>query len=267
MINEAKQLLDDGNLSGATEAALKMVKANPTDISARTFLFELACFSGDWTRAERQLDAVGHQDVNAAVGSLIYRQCIEVEKRREHLFSDGVAPEFIVPPPQYVMELLYAVNRIREGNIAEAREVLDNVEEERPAFTCRVNGTEFSDFRDYNDLTAPILEVIIKDSYIWLPFEQIEKITIFEPKTLRDLMWLQGKIETTNGTNGEVMIPGLYSGSYRSPDDGVKLGRVTDWVDLGNELFVGQGLKSFWMDGEARTILEIREIEFLRTES
>ena len=82
MRNEAKTLLDSGNLSGATEAALKLVKANPTDISARTFLFELACFSGDWTRAERQLDAIGHQDVNAAVGSLIYRQCIEVEKKR-----------------------------------------------------------------------------------------------------------------------------------------------------------------------------------------
>jgi type VI secretion system protein ImpE len=261
-MEEAKALLDAGNLDGAIEAALKVVKSKPTDVTARTFLFELSCFSGDWVRAERQLDAIGHQDVNAAVGSLIYRQCLEVEKKREKLFSAGEMPEFVTPPPQYVMELIYAINRIREGNIGEAREVLDKVEEDRPAFACKVNGEEVEDFRDYNDVTSAILELIIKDTYIWLPIEQVQKLTIIKPQSLRDLFWLQANLETTNGTKGEVVIPTLYASSYRHHNDQVRLGRMTDWRDLGKDLYIGEGMKLFWINGAEKSILEINEIEF-----
>ena len=67
-MNQAKLLLDEGNLTGAVEAALANVKANPTDIPARIFLFELSCFSGDWERAARQLD-VGFAARNGLVGT------------------------------------------------------------------------------------------------------------------------------------------------------------------------------------------------------
>ncbi len=88
-MNEAKTQLDAGNLNGAMEAALNVVKSNPTDSKARTLLFELACFAGNWERAEKQLDVIGHQDVNAMIGSLIYRQNLKAEQSRLRLFSDS----------------------------------------------------------------------------------------------------------------------------------------------------------------------------------
>ena len=124
-MNEAKTQLDAGDLSGAVESALASVKANPTDIRARTFLFELSCFTGDWERAERQLDVIGHQSTTAMVGALIYRQCIEAERKRAGFFSDSLKPEFLATPPDHVYGLLTANNRLREGNAAEARELLD----------------------------------------------------------------------------------------------------------------------------------------------
>lgn len=265
-MESARALLEAGNLNGAIDAALQAVKAKPTDIQARTFLFELSLFSGDWDRADRQLDAISHQDHNAMIGSMVYRQSLAVEKEREKTFSNGVAPEFIVPPPQYVMELVYAINSLREGRTAEAREVLDKVEEERPAFACKVNGEEVEDFRDCNDLTSAVLEVIIKDSYIWVPIEQIKKLKILDRKTLRDIFWLQAELETTNGTKGEVIIPALYSGSYRSQDDEIRLGRTADWRDVGDDIFVGEGMKLFWLNGKATPIFEIREVEFAAAE-
>jgi type VI secretion system protein ImpE len=260
-MNEAKSLLDAGNLSGAVEAVLQSVKSNPTDISSRTFLFELSCFAGDWTRAEKQLDVIGHQDANTMIGSLIYRQCLEAEKKRQRLFSDGLKPEFLADPPDYVYGLLTANNRIREGNFAEAREILDKVEEQRPAFSGKVNGVEVEDFRDYNDLTSSILEVIIKDSYVWVPLDQVVRIELIPPKSLRDLFWIQGTLETTNGTNGEVMIPSLYVNSYQNQNEQVRLGRMTDWRELGEDIYIGEGLKLFWIDGADRPILELKEIE------
>lgn len=260
-MNEAKSLLDAGNLSGAIEAVLQSVKSNPTDISSRTFLFELSCFAGDWARAEKQLDVIGHQDANTMIGSLIYRQCLEAEKKRQRLFSDGLKPEFLADPPDYVYGLLTANNRIREGNLAEAREILDKVEEQRPAFSGKVNGVEVEDFRDYNDLTSSVLEVIIKDSYVWVPLDQVVRIELIPPKSLRDLFWIQGTLETTNGTNGEVMIPSLYVNSYQNQNEQVRLGRMTDWRELGEDIYIGEGLKLFWIDGADRPILELKEIE------
>jgi type VI secretion system protein ImpE len=261
-MNDAKTQLDAGNLKGAMESALNLVKANPTNQSARTFLFELSCFSGDWERAERQLEVVGHQDTNAMIGAMIYRQNFKAERDRANFFANGLKPEFLQSPPAYVEDLLAANNRLREGNVTEARQILDATEETRPAFACKVNGEDFTDFRDYNDSTMCIFEAILKDQYIWLPIEQIEMIEFFKPKSLRDLYWIQAKVGLTNGTNGEMFIPALYSDSWKSDNDQIRLGRMTDWRDAGEELFIGEGMKLFWMDGKEKSILDIETIEF-----
>ncbi|QYO65268.1 type VI secretion system accessory protein TagJ [Leptolyngbya sp. 7M] len=264
-MNDAKLKLDAGDLKGAVESAINIVKTNPTNVAARTFLFELSCFSGDWERAEKQLEVIGHQDANAMVGALIYRQNFHNEKNRMRLFSDGLSPEFVTAKPAYIDDMLAAINRIREGNIAEARLLLDKVEEERPAFPCEIDGVGYSDIRDYNDATMCVFEVFIKDSYVWLPFEQIRSVKISKPKTLRDLFWIHAEIEMLSGTAGEMFIPALYSGSWRSENDLVRLGRMTDWRDLGDELFLGEGMRMFWMDGRDRSILDLETIVFNHT--
>ena len=261
-MDKAKKLLDAGHLDTAIAAALDMVRAEPTNVSSRIFLFELSLFAGNFERAERQLDVIGHQDAGAAIGSLIYRQCLRAEQDREKFFNDGLKPGILAPPPGYIEDMLNANNRLREGNSAEARAILDRVEEERPAFACKVNGEAVEDLRDYNDATMCLFEVIFKDTYTWLPFENVAKVEFFEPKTLRDLYWLQANVEMTNGTAGEMFFPTLYSGSYRHDNDAVRLGRMTDWRDVGNDLFVGEGLRLFWMDGKDRPILELKSIEF-----
>lgn len=265
-MNDAKLQLDAGNLSGAVEAALRLVKTNPTNETARTFLFELSCFSGDWDRAEKQLEVIGHQDSNAMIGSMIYRQNFKAERDRMKLFSDGQKPESLGPEPSHVAELLNAVNRIREGNAEEARAAIDKVEEERPAYACEINGEGFSDFRDYNDLTMCVFEVFFKDNYVWLPFENILTIDFIKPKTLRDLYWIQAEVEMVNGLKGEMFFPALYSGTWKSDNDQVRLGRMTDWREVGNEVFVGEGTKMFWMDGKDKSILDISSIKFRQPE-
>ncbi len=261
-MKKAKQLLDAGDLAGAVDAALDLVRANPTNIQARIFLFELSLFSGDWERAEKQLDVIGHQDANALIGSMIFRQCLHAENDRMKFFADGLKPGILAPPPSYIEDLLAANNRIREGNSGEARAILDAVEEERPAFSCKVNGNDIEDFRDYNDATMCLFEVIFKDSYTWLPFENIFKIEFLPPKSLRDLYWLQAQVDMTNGTSGEMFFPALYCGSWKHDNDMVRLGRMTDWRDIGNDMFTGEGTKLFWMDGKDRSILDIQTIEF-----
>lgn len=258
----AKLKLDESDLGGAIAAAIETVRTNPTNVAARTFLFELSCFSGDWERAEKQLDAIGHQDPNAGIGSLIYRQNFKCERDRANLFAHSTRPEFVGGVPGHVEDLLKAIDLVRQGETAAAREMLDKVEEDRPANSVTINGEKYEDFRDYNDLTMCVFEVFVKDNYVWLPMEQVVSIDFLERKSLRDIYWPQAQIELKNGTAGEMFFPSIYADSWKNSDDQVRLGRTVDWRDLGDEVFIGEGSRLFWADGKDIPGLDIKSIAF-----
>jgi type VI secretion system protein ImpE len=262
-MNEAKALLDAGKLNEAIQATLTHVRTKPTDITARTFLFELSCFSGDWERAEKQLDVIGNQDVNAQIGSLIYKQNFKAERDRLRVFNDGMIPECLMLPPKYIEDLVVTSTHIREGRITEARELLDQIEQDRPAFACKINGEDSVDFRDYNDLTMCVFEAIVKDSYTWLPFEHIEKIKFLPAKSLRDMYWIQAEVEMTNGTNGEMFLPALYVETHKNDNDQIRLGRATDWREVGEDIFIGEGVRTFQYEGGYIPISKIETLEFI----
>lgn len=263
-MNDAKLHLDRGDLKAAVESAIGLVKSNPTVYAARSFLFELSLFSGEWDRADKQLDMIGHQDANSAIGSLIYRQNISAERDRLKFYAEGLRPETPETPPDYVNDLFTANDLIRDGKTAEARELLDKVEEERPAYPCTINGEGFSDFRDYNDPTMCVFEAIVKDSYVWLPFDSVKSISFLERKSLRDIYWPQATFELNNGTAGELFLPALYANTWKNADDQVRLGRTVDWREAGDDIFIGEGTRIFTMDGKDLPVLDIKTIEFGR---
>lgn len=258
----AKDLFEAGKLAEAIEALTGEVKSNPTDTSRRTFLFELLCFAGEWDRAEKQLDVIGHQSAQADLGVQVYRNNIKAERERRRLFADGTPPHFLNEPPAYVDYLIAAVKQMSEGDHKGARESLDKAEEERPALLGKFNDQQFEDFRDYDDMVGPVLELIVKDQYAWLPFEQIRSFEIAAPKQLRDLIWAQARIEALDGTIGEVYVPALYAGSSASQDDQVRLGRMTDWKQVSEDLYTAAGLRLFLVDGQDQTLFEARTVEF-----
>ncbi|MBI3655369.1 MAG: hypothetical protein HY232_03000 [Acidobacteria bacterium] len=263
MMATAKELLDAGKLREAIDQLISEVKANPTEERLRTFLFELLCFAGQWDRAEKQLEVIAHQSSQAQLGVQVYINNLKAERDRQRLFSDGLQPHFLTEPPAYVDHLLGAINRMREGNGAAAREQLDKAEEERPALCGRFNGRPFEDFRDCHDLFGPILELIVKEKYTWLPFEQIRQIEIAPPKQLRDLLWTPARIEASDGTLGEVYLPALYPGSSEHPNDQVKLGRRTEWKKSEKTgMDSAYGLRLFLIGEEDKTILEVRTLQF-----
>jgi type VI secretion system protein ImpE len=259
---KAKEFLDAGQLSAAIDQLNQGVRSHPTDSHLRTFLFELLCFTGDYPRAERQLDVLAQQESTAEVGVQVYRNVLVAESARRRLFSEGLRPNFLFDPPPYVHLHLEAVNRLREGDSTEAGALLEQSDSSRPPLKGRLEGQPFLDFRDGDDLLAPFLEVIVHNTYIWLPFEQIKHLTISVPKRLRDLLWIPATVESHLGPVGEVFLPVLYAGSSEHADDQVKLGRMTDWQAVAEGLAQGVGQHLFFIDGQDRGMLEVREIEF-----
>ena len=92
-MTKAKELLDHGQLADAVDAQTQAVKASPTDVQSRLFLFELLCFAGDLGRAEKQLDVIAHQSADMEVGVAVIREVLAAESKRRAVFGLGKAPD------------------------------------------------------------------------------------------------------------------------------------------------------------------------------
>jgi len=260
VVEQAKELVQGGLLHAAIENMTQAVKHDPTDVMLRTVLFELLCFAGDWDRAEKQLDVIGHQDAKTEIGVLTYRQLIAGEKARRRAFEQGVQPHFFQEPPSYIDRQLRALTERQQGLSEAAAKTLDEAMTQWPRLGGRINGRRFEEFRDADDTVGPVLEVLVRDQYAWLPFEQITRVEFQAPKQLRDTLWGEARIEMKGHRPAQVFVPALYVRSSEQPDERLKLGRMTDWLALGNDRFQGVGQRMFWVGSSEESMLGLRDI-------
>jgi type VI secretion system protein ImpE len=255
----AGELYKAGRLNEAIEAQLQEVKASPLDQSKRLFLFELVAFSGDLDRARRQIDVLKYDDNDLERAVVGYRKLLESEQARRDLFSRGVAPGFFGEPTEHLRLRLEAVNCLRESAPAEAAELLARAADATPPVRGQLNGQPFNLLRDADDLFGGILEVMAQGRYFWAGLEQLRLVVMNPPRFPRDLLYIPARLELATEA-GEVFLPALYPGSHQHADDQVKLGRLTDWKDLGSGLTQGLGLHTYLVDDEAIGLLEWREL-------
>ena len=255
-----KELLESSQLSAAVAELTQQVKTHPTDTHLRTFLFELLCFQGDYQRASKQLDVIGLKDESTGIGIEIYRNLLQAEGTRRRVF-DGVAqPTFLLDPPQHVLHQLDGIACLQQGRAGDAKEIFAKAESLRPTYLGRVNGQPFSSLRDSDDRISAILELFINRTYAWIPFEQVRALKLDPPKQLRDLLWAPVSVEIENGQGGEAFVPVLYVGSEQDDNEQVRLGRLTEWINLGEGIAGGVGQRTFMIDNGERSLLEIRDL-------
>lgn len=228
---DAGTLYRAGKLDGAIEAANAAVRDDPMNLSSRTFLFELLLFAGDHVRAEKQLDVIARASPDAEMGAWLYRSALHAEALRQEMFETDSLPaggEDPLPPA---------------GSL---------------------NGSPFESLTDADPRIGARFEIFAAGQYTWLPMNQVDTVTASAPARLRDLLWIPAEVKVgpdfTGMELGEVMIPAHTPGSSKHEDDLVRLGRVTDWVDLGERGFAPVGQKLLLVDGEEFPLLELREL-------
>lgn len=232
-----KQLFEAGKVREAVRELTAFLRDHPADVAARTFLFELLCFSGEYDRAEKQLAVLSEGNADKEMGAVLYYAALHAERTRHQVFENQ---EFS-----------------KEGSAAS------------PAGT--INGRPFKSLRDADPDIGARLEVYAAGAYLWIPFEHIAEVQIEPPRRLRDTLWTPGFVRTAasfKGTElGEVLLPAIYPFSWKHPDENVWLGRVTDWAadEKGTEYPSGQ--KMMVVDGEEIPFLEIRSLEFAETQA
>lgn len=233
-----QELFRAGQLKETIQALGNEVRDNPADSRRRTFLFELLCFAGDYSRAEKHLNLLADANPDATLGALVYRSALRGERERQAFFEGreylkASAPPFTMP---------------RSG---------------------KLNGEPFRTLEDADPRVGSRLEVFIAGEYVWIPFEHIGSLTMGPPKLLRDLLWSAAIVKAGPAMSGkdfgEVLLPVLHPFSWQHPRDPVKLGRETDWLPpAGDDVFeIPYGQKLLVVDGErAVPYLEIRSLQF-----
>jgi type VI secretion system protein ImpE len=229
---KAKDLFNAGRVSEAIAALGAWLRDHPDDVTQRTFLFELLCFSGQYDRAEKQLSVLSQGEKGTQLGATLYYSALHAERNRNELFRSETFPKGEAPSD----------------------------------IPGTLNGKPFTSFRDADPDIGARLEVYAAGAYLWIPFRHLVSIAMEPPKRLRDMLWADATVMTGpsfKGTDlGPVIIPAVYPFSWKDPDESVWLGRTTVWNadDQGKEYPAGQ--KIFLVDGEEFPLLEVRELQF-----
>jgi type VI secretion system protein ImpE len=256
----AKECFEAGNLAGAIEIQNEKVRSAPSDAEARTFLFELLCFAGNWERARKQLDAIAQQDTEADMAAQVYRNLLTAEERRRRFFEDGLLPEFLLDPPGYMPLQFQAINRLRENRPDEAQGLLTRLVEDQAPLSGTLNGTPFDELRDCDDVIAPCFELLMIDQYILIPWEQVRELEVSRPERPRDLIWAPCRLLLSDSSQKRGYVPTLYYRSWENEDDRIKLGRATDWYGEEGGPVRGLGQRLLLAGDRDVAILEVREL-------
>lgn len=226
----AQQFYAAGQLGAAIEALGVELRSNPADAQRRTFLFELLTFTGDWSRAEKQLDVLAGNGHMAEAGTMLYRSAITAERVRQHMFDSGDFPSDAAPEP----------------------------------VTGTFNGERFSTIEDADPRVGARLEVIAGGRYLWIPFAHIASIGMQPPSRLRDLHWTPAQLRTGPSVRdlelGEVLLPVITPGAGRLSDDELRLGRAADWEELPSGDFAPVGQKLLRIDDRLVPLVDLREL-------
>lgn len=256
---QALQLFQAGKLTDAIASAAEVVRKQAKDVSARACLAELLCFAGDYERADKQFDLISEQDPTQGYGVALIRQLIRAEQARQDLFSSGRVPEFLDKPSDRLQLLLQATIALREKQEGEAADLIAKAMDLEVPLEGTCDEKPFVGFRDVDDLTASVLEVLTKNGkYYWIPMEQVERLE-FEPhRRPRDLLWREVKMIVRNGPDGEVYLPVLYPGASKETDERLKLGRVTDWRGGEGKALRGVGQRLFQVGEEDVPVMQLK---------
>ncbi len=228
-----RELFRSGRLDEAIEALGVELRNDPADAQRRIFLFELLCFAGNYARAEKQLDVLAQRGADAAMGTLLYRSALHAEQTRQQMFVAGTFPTGPAPRP----------------------------------VTGTLNGARFGSLADADPRIGARLEIFAAGQYTWIPLEHVASVRMSPPKRLRDLLWAPAVVRTGPDFQGlelgEVLVPVMAPLSWHQENDAVRLGRVTEWQELGDGSQAPIGQKLLLVDDQEFPILELRELDIV----
>ena len=260
----AQEQIQNERVAEKLSAAQARVRAFPEDVRARELLFHLYCITGQWERARVQLRALS--DVNPGAKKLapLFEALLRAELQRQEVLAGRAKPTIFGEPEEWIALQVRVLELLSRNEGAAAAELSKQAWGAAPNCPGRINGDAFDWIADADARLGPILEAVVDGIYYWVPFVRIQSITMEEPKTLGDLVWVRAVFQWMGGTGATGFIPARYCGSETSTEDDLQLARKTEWVERpdGWSFGVGQRLFVTSQPDKDYPVLDARRIEF-----
>jgi type VI secretion system protein ImpE len=231
-MRQAQDLYRDGKLTEAIASLQAYLREQPGEKRARSFLFELLCFAGEFDRARKQLMVLAEDSNDTRLGVSFYLAALTAESERQSWYDEVPASE------------------TADGNTV--------------AGEC--NGKRFQGIQDLDNRLGGALEFLAAGKYHRIAFRNLKRVEMAAPTRVRDLYWRTANAETTEELGSSelssILIPVLYPHTYLFDDDLTRLGRTTDFAlsAAGAEIPCGQRMLT--IGREQIPLLEIQSIEF-----
>jgi type VI secretion system protein ImpE len=257
----AEECIKAGQLDEALTRAQGSVRKAPAQAGPRVLLFQLFSVLGQWERALTQLNVLKDMDPHCMLLAQVFRPVLQCEALREEIFAGKRGPLIFGEPAEWIGLLLQANQLLAQGQVDAASELRNRAFETAPAMPGTINDQPFEWIADADSRLGPIIETIIDGKYYWVPFFRVRSIRTEPPQDLRDLVWTAAQFVWANGGESPGFIPTRYPGSQNATDNSLRLARKTEWVNKGNDLYLGLGQRMFATDQTEIALTEIRQIE------
>ncbi|GGA10514.1 type VI secretion system accessory protein TagJ [Neptunicoccus cionae] len=259
-MSDAIDHLKAGNLDAAYDALTASIRKDPADSKLRVFLFQMLCVRGEWDRALTQLKVCGEMAPDTMTMVQSYREAIACEMVREKVFAGETAPLVFGEPAQWVALMIQSLGLLAKGDTAQAASLRNEAFSAAPSQSGEADGTPFEWIADADMRLGPMLELVMNGRYYWAPFSTIKRMTFDDPSDLRDKVWTPVEITWANGGDVVGFIPTRYPGSAQSGRAGIMLARETDWIDAGDETYLGIGQRLFATNDADLALMDLRSI-------
>ncbi|MVW70268.1 type VI secretion system accessory protein TagJ [Bordetella sp. 15P40C-2] len=262
--------LRESSLAEHLEAVQTEIRRHPADADMRAQLFQLMAVQGEWTRALEQIKLAAQLNPQAQPSAILYEQVIAGEAQRERVWAGLEPPAGFGHAPGWFEDLALALQRDADAP-EQAAALRAQAYEAAPATAGEIGvavegvATTFAWISDGDSRLGPVMEFMMGSRYGWLPFAALRNVRILAPEGLADLVWAQAEITTTDGRTHYGAIPARYPAlpgqQFSELPDGVKLGRMTDWHCLHEDMYAGIGQKMWMTDQGEYALLDIRTVE------
>lgn len=247
------EFIQSGKLSEAIDYCTNLLKDEPLNFDIRSAYIELLCIDGELERADKQLDFMVKKSPEFAVGAINLRHLIRAEQSRKDFYSGKSAPKLFHEADELDTLFLEMHLAKLEGDLNSLAEMSAKLE---------VLRTELSDdaqpqglIRDLDDMLNPYLEVLGTNGEFYLArFSEIESLKVEPIDSVLENIWLRVEMTITDGPTGTAHLPLVYA---QSNSDIEKLGQITEWDEISDDIVLGRGMKMLFIDEEATLISDL----------
>lgn len=214
----------EGRLFDALALQEGAVASHAAD-AALLFLFELQLAANRFADAWATLARIASGDPAWPRARKWYRQLVRCAHRR----SRGQRPVFALEIPRHARCRWRAAKSLRASQPADAVAWIDRADHASPNMLGHVDGREFDGLRDADDRFASVLEAFIGGEYVWLPFEQLSRVTLAPVSCLLESIYRPARIRFSDHEECAAILPLVYPRSEAA--ETFLLGLETDHVN------------------------------------